>query len=142
MVFLRWLLQGAQRIVCPLRVFVPSGAWDVVPCSLRLWHLLRIPALLLRARCAHLDLQVLRLVLVPLRVSLRVFPLLFVLFFLFAQFFGYGYFFVILFRTCGSFAFYATGDLDSPHRVFEFCIPVEVSMDVVVSFLVAVGQKH
>ena len=56
--FFAWLLQGAQRIVCPPRVFVPSGAWDVVPCSLRLWHLLRIPALLLRARCAHLDLQV------------------------------------------------------------------------------------
>ena len=54
----KWFLQGAQRIVCPPRVFVPSGAWDVVPSSLRLWHLLRIPALLLRARCAHLVLQV------------------------------------------------------------------------------------
>ena len=30
-----------------------------------------------------------------------------------------------------------TGNLDSPHRVFEFCIPVEVSMDVVVSFSAA-----
>ena len=57
---LRWLLQGAQRIVCLPRVFVLSGVWDVVPSSLRLWHLLRIPALLLRARRAHLALQVLR----------------------------------------------------------------------------------
>ena len=56
--FFALLLQGAQRIVCPPRVFVPSGVWDVVPSSLRLWHLLRIPALLLRARCAHLGLQV------------------------------------------------------------------------------------
>ena len=30
------------------------------------------------------------------------------------------------------------GNLDSPHRVFEFCIPVEDSMDVIVSFSVAV----
>ena len=34
---------------------------------------------------------------------------------------------------CGSYAFHATRDLDSPHRVFEFCIPVEVGMDVFVS---------
>ena len=34
-----------------------------------------------------------------------------------------------------------TGNLDSPHRVFESCIPVEVSMDVVVSFLQQ-GQKQ
>ena len=74
MFFSLWLLQGAQRIVCPPRVFVPSGAWDVVPCSLRLWHLLRIPALLLRARRAHLALQVLRF----LHVLLRVFPCLFI----------------------------------------------------------------
>ena len=78
---LRWLLQGAQRIVCPPRVFVPSGVWDVMPSSLRLWHLLRILALLLRARCAHLDLQVLRLALVSLRVSFRVFPLPSILYF-------------------------------------------------------------
>ena len=30
--------------------------------------------------------------------------------------------------------FYATGDLDFPHGVFEFCIPVEVGMDFDVSF--------
>ena len=30
------------------------------------------------------------------------------------------------------------GNFDSPHRVFEFCIPVEDSMDVIVSFSVAV----
>ena len=75
---LRWLLQGAQRIVCPPRVFVPFGVWDVVPSSLRLWHLLRIPALILRARRAHFALQVLRFLHVLLRVSLRVFPCLFI----------------------------------------------------------------
>ena len=31
------------------------------------------------------------------------------------------------FEACGSYAFHATGNLDSPHRVFEFCIPVEES---------------
>ena len=46
------------------------------------------------------------------------------------------------FGACGSYAFHATGNLDSPHRVFEFCIPAEVSMDVVVSFSAAVGQKQ
>ena len=30
------------------------------------------------------------------------------------------------FGACGPYAFHATGNLDSPHRVFEFCIPVEV----------------
>ena len=29
------------------------------------------------------------------------------------------------FGACGPYAFHATGNLDSPHRVFEFCIPVE-----------------
>ena len=33
-----------------------------------------------------------------------------------------------------SYAFYATGNLDSPHSVFEFCTPVEVNMNVVFSF--------
>ena len=60
------------------RVFVPSGVWDVVPSSLRLWHLLRTPALLHRARRAHLALQVLRCLHVLLSVSLRVFPCLFI----------------------------------------------------------------
>ena len=26
--------------------------------------------------------------------------------------------------ACGSYAFHSTGDLDSPHRVFEFCLRV------------------
>ena len=34
------------------------------------------------------------------------------------------------FGACGSYAFLATGNLDYPQRVFEFCIPVEGSMDV------------
>ena len=34
------------------------------------------------------------------------------------------------------------GNLDSPQRVFEFCIPIEVSKDVVVYFSAAVGQKQ
>ena len=33
------------------------------------------------------------------------------------------------FGACGSYAFRATRNLDSPHRVFDFCFPVEVSMD-------------
>ena len=36
-----------------------------------------------------------------------------------------------------SHAFHVTGDLDSPHRVFEFCITVEVGMDFDVSFFPA-----
>ena len=47
----------------------------------------------------------------------------------------------VLFGACGSFVFHATGNLDPPHRVFEFCIPVEASMDVVVSFSVAVVRS-
>ena len=46
------------------------------------------------------------------------------------------------FGACGSYAFHATGNLDSPHCVFKFCVPVEVSMDVVVCFPAAVGQKQ
>ena len=38
------------------------------------------------------------------------------------------------FGACDPYVFHATGNLDSPHRVFEFCIPIEVSMEVVVSF--------
>ena len=45
------------------------------------------------------------------------------------------------FGACGSYAFHAIGNLDSPHRVFEFCIPVEVSMDVVVSFFCSCGSE-
>ena len=45
------------------------------------------------------------------------------------------------FGACGSYAFHATGNLDSPHRVFEFCIPVEVSMDFVVSFSSSSGSE-
>ena len=37
------------------------------------------------------------------------------------------------FRSLRLHALHATGNLDFPHRVFEFCIPVEVGMDVVVS---------
>ena len=48
------------------------------------------------------------------------FEYFFVFFFLFARFFGYGYFYVILFRTCGSYAFHATGDLDSPRCCLVF----------------------
>ena len=44
------------------------------------------------------------------------------------------------FGACGSYAFHGTGDLDSPHRVFEFCKPVEVSKDVVVSFSSSSGS--
>ena len=33
-------------------------------------------------------------------------------------------------------------NLDSPHSVFEFCTPVEVSMNAVFSFSAAVGQKQ
>ena len=50
------------------------------------------------------------------------FEYFFVFFFLFARFFGYGYFYVILFRTCISYAFHATGDMDSPR-----CCLVSVS---------------
>ena len=45
------------------------------------------------------------------------------------------------FGACGPYPFHATGNLDSPHRVFEFCTPVEVSMDVVVSFSAASGSE-
>eukprot|EP00450_Noctiluca_scintillans_P031051 CAMPEP_0194555686 /NCGR_PEP_ID=MMETSP0253-20130528/98365_1 /TAXON_ID=2966 /ORGANISM="Noctiluca scintillans" /LENGTH=716 /DNA_ID=CAMNT_0039403185 /DNA_START=160 /DNA_END=2307 /DNA_ORIENTATION=+ len=45
------------------------------------------------------------------------------------------------FGACGSYAFHATGNLASPHRVFEFCIPVEVSMDVVVSSSSSSGSE-
>ena len=37
---------------------------------------------------------------------------------------------------------YATGNLDSQHHVFEFCISVEVTMDVIVSFFCSSGQKQ
>ena len=46
------------------------------------------------------------------------------------------------FGACGSYVFHATGNLDSPHRVFEFRIPVKVSKDVVVSFSAAADQKQ
>ena len=46
------------------------------------------------------------------------------------------------FGACGPCAFHATGNLDSPHRVFEFCIPVVVSMDVVVSFSSRTGLSQ
>ena len=45
------------------------------------------------------------------------------------------------FGACDPYAFHATGNLDSPQRVFEFCIPVEVSMDVVVSFFSSSGSE-
>ena len=45
------------------------------------------------------------------------------------------------FRTCDSCAFFAIGNLDSLHRVLKFCISVEVSMDVIVSFSVAVVRS-
>ena len=37
---------------------------------------------------------------------------------------------------------YATGNMDSQHHVFEFCISVEVTMDVIVSFFCSSGQKE
>ena len=33
-------------------------------------------------------------------------------------------------------------ELDSPHRVFEFCIQVEVGMDIVVSLSSSSGSVH
>ena len=39
------------------------------------------------------------------------------------------------------FAFHATGNLNSTRRVFEFCVPVEVSMDVLVSFSSSSGSE-
>ena len=47
------------------------------------------------------------------------------------------------FRACRSHAFHATENLDSPHRIVEFCTPVEVSMEVVFFFFsAAVRQKQ
>ena len=44
------------------------------------------------------------------------------------------------FRSLWLLAFRATGDLDFTHCVFELCFPVEVSMDVVVSFFTSSGS--
>ena len=51
--------------------FLPTCR-DVVPSSSQLWHTLRLPALLLRARCAHHVLLEHLLVFVPLRACLGV----------------------------------------------------------------------
>ena len=40
-----------------------------------------------------------------------------------------------------SYAYYATGNLDSPNSVFEFCTPVEVNMNVVFSFFCSCGSQ-
>ena len=46
------------------------------------------------------------------------------------------------FGACASYAFHATGVWDFPHRVFEFFLPVVVSMDVVVSFSSRTGLSQ
>ena len=44
--------------------------------------------------------------------------------------------------SSASYLFFTTGNLDSQQRVFEFCISVEVTMDVIVSFFCSSGQKQ
>ena len=40
-----------------------------------------------------------------------------------------------------SYAYYATGNLDSPHSVFEFCTTVEVNTNVVFSSFCSCGSQ-